>query len=344
MRRDYPRRLMRARTLLASLLLLSLVACDDTPPEPELDTTVMVGPLELAISSRSDGANPAGALHIEVNSDLVRMEGVHITELARGGRLPEAETGAAGYTTLRDAIRAAPSRAILALTLHGVVPYGTTVRVVQAALEAGYRTISFAVRPPNAPSPTTTGWLELTAPRVVGAGDDVAFMPARSWDDFSTHWQEVYEGCRAAAPNYVDCSGPPALAAPGGDLQMILFTRGNGMMVRFSQVNAPDAGPAGGGGGGGPALLEGLARVDPRAGEEEPPTPVTTGAFSFRFIEASLADNHISMMARPVCGSAACPLIVEADEETETMRVLSLLGSVSPNGATSPNVVFRLPE
>lgn len=328
--------------VLSAAALVTLVACDDTPPEPELDTTVMVGPLELAISSRNDGHDPAGALHIEVNGELVRMEGVHITELGRGGRLPEAETGPQGYATLRDAIRAAPSRAILALTLHGVVPYGTTVRVVQAALEAGYRTISFAVRPPNAATPSTTGWLELTAPRVVGAEEEVTFMPARRWEDFSSHWQEVYEGCRAAAPNYVDCSGPPALAAPGGDLQMVLFTRGNGMNVRFNQVNAPEAAPTGGGGG--PALLEGLARVDPHAGEEEPPTPVTTGAFSFRFIEASLADNHISVMARPVCGSAACPLIIEADEETETMRVLSLLGSVSPNGATSPNVVFRLPD
>lgn len=333
---------MRTRILFAALASLLFVACDDTPPEPELDTTVMVGPLELAIASRNDGNTPSGALHIDVNGTLVRMEGVHITDLGRGGRLPEAETGPEGYGTLREAIRAAPSRAILALTLHGVVPYGTTVRVVQAALDAGYRTISFAVRPPNAPSPTTTGWLELTLPRVVGAGDDVSFMPARRWEDFSSHWQEVYEGCRAAAPNYVDCSGPPALAAPGGDLQMVLFTRGNGMSVRFNQVNAPDAGPAAGGGG--PALLEGLARPDPRAGEEEPPTPVTTGVFSFRFIEASLPENHISVMARPVCGAAACPLIIEADEETETMRVLSLIGAVAPNGSTSPNVVFRLPD
>ncbi len=332
-------------SLTSAFVSLALVACgDDTPPEPELDTSVMVGPLELAIAGRNDGNNPSGALHIDINQSLVRMEGVHITELGRAGRLPEAETGDGGYATLRDAIRAAPSRAVVALTIHGAIPYGTTVRVVQAAIDAGYRTVSFAVRPPNAPSPTTTGWLELTIPRVVGAGDDVTFMPTRRWEDFSTHWQEVYEGCRAAAPNYVDCSGPPALAAPGGDLQMVLFTRGNGMSVRFNQVNAPDAGPAAGGGGGGPALLEGLSRPNPNAGEEEPPTPVTTGVFSFRFIEASLPESHISVMARPVCGAAACPLIVEADEETETMRVLSLIGAVAPNGATSPNVVFRMPD
>jgi hypothetical protein len=47
---------------------------------------------------------------------------------------------------------------------------------------------------------------------------------------------------------------------------------------------------------------------------------------------------------RPVCGASPCPLIVEADEETQTMRVLSLLGAVAPVGSAPPNVVFRLPD
>lgn len=335
---------MRQRHLFAlvPLALFSLTACDDTPPEPELDTTMMVGPLELAISSRNDASAPANALHIDINTDLVRMEGVHVIELERGGRLPAAEI-TAGLASLRDRIRALPSRSALALTVHGVVPYGTTVRVVQAALDAGYRNVSFAVRPPNAPSPTSTGWLELTGVRVVGAGDDVTFVPTRPWEDFGSHWEEVYAGCRAAAPNYVDCDPNPPAVAVGGDLQMVLFTRGNGMVVRFNQTNAPDAGPVSAGGGG-PALLEGLARPAPATPEEEPPTPVGHAAFSFRFLEASLPDNHISLATRPVCGPGSCPIVIEADEETETMRVLSLLGSVVPNGAAGPNVVLRLPD
>lgn len=334
---------MRARISICAVLALFVVACDEPPPEPELDNSVMVGALELAISARNDAREPSGALHIDINQDLVRMEGVHITELGRGGRLPEAETTPSGYGTLRERIRAAPSRSALALTVHGAVPYGTTVRVVQAALEAGYRNVSFAVRPPNAPSPSTTGWLELTGPRVVGAGDDVTFTPTRPWEDFGSHWEEVYEGCRAAgAGMYVDCDGPPAAVAVGGELQIVLFTRGNGMVVNFNQVNVPDAGPAPTGGG--PALLEGLARPAEGAGEEVPPTPDGTAAFSWRFQEASQADNHISLAARPVCGAGSCPIIVEADEETETMRILSLLGSVVPNGSTAPNVVFRLPD
>lgn len=327
---------MRLLALTASSLLI-LCACDEPPPEPELDTSVMVGPLELAISARSEGGDPSNALRIDINQSLVRMEGVHVAELEGAGNLPASALSGGAFTALRDRIRAAPARSTLALTVHGAVPYGTTVRVVQAALDAGYRNVSFAVRPPNAPSPTTTGWLNLTGPRVVGAGDDVTFTPARPWSDFASNWQEVYEQCRAGA--YVDCGGRPAVIAEGGELEMTLFTRGNGMVIRFFQVNAPDAGVP----STGPAMLEGVRA--PTSGEEEiPPEPATEGAFSFRFQEASAAENHISLAMRPVCGASPCPLIVEADEETQTMRVLSLLGAVAPVGAAPPNVVFRLPD
>lgn len=328
---------IRIRVLAFASLLLS--ACDEPPPEPELDTSVMVGPLELAISARSEGGDPTNALRIDVNQDLVRMEGVHVIELERGGRLPASELTNGLLAGLTSRIRTAPSRSTVALTVHASVPYGTTVRIVQAALDAGYRNVSFAVRPPNPPSPTTTGWLNLTAPRVTGAHDDVTFMPPRPWSDFADNWQEVYEQCRAGA--YVDCGARPSVIATGGDLEMNLFTRGNGMVIRFFQVNAPDAGPVA---TGGPAMLDGVRAPGSGAPEEIPPPPATDGAFSFRFQEASTAENHISLAMRPVCGAAACPLIVEADEETETMRVLSLIGAVAPTGATAPNVVFRRPE
>jgi hypothetical protein len=325
-------------SLLLALSLSVLSACgDDAPPEPELDTSVLVGPLELAISARSEGGDPSNALHIDVNQSLVRMEGVHVIELERGGRLPASALSGDTLADLTNRIRSAPSRSTVALRVHGAVPYGTTVRVVRAALEAGYRNVSFAVRPPNAPSPTSSGWMNLTGPRVVGVGDDVTFTPTRAWSDFADNWQEVYEQCRAGS--YVDCGGRPAVIAEGGELEMSLFTRGNGMVIRFFQVNAPDAGPA----STGPAMLEGLRA--PTTGEETVPVPpATEGAFSFRFQEASAAENHISLAMRPVCGAAACPLIVEADEETETMRILSLVGAVAPVGAAAPSVVFRMPN
>ena len=37
-------------------------------------------------------------------------------------------------------------------------------------------------------------------------------------------------------------------------------------------------------------------------------------------------------------------VVVSPDEETETMRVLSLIGAVAPVGSAPPNVVFRLPD
>lgn len=334
---------MRRTSALARLFaltlscLLALTACEDPPPPAPEDEPPIVGALEVAISLHSRDPEPSGALHIEINQTELQLEHHSVYTLS-DGRPPASEVTAEGYALLRERIAAAPARSAASLTVHGAVPYGTMVRTVQTLLAANYRTFHFAVRQPNA-SPPAMGWITIESPRVVPATGAVTFPTvSRPWSDFGSHWQEIYEACREG--RYIDCDGAPSALAEGGELVVELWARGSGMVVRFEQTNAPDAGPPS---AGGPAMLEGVAA--PSTGEEDVPLPIpdAQAVFSFRFEEASNPESHLPAVTRPVCASATCPIIIEADDETQSMRVLSLLGAVWPDGTTPPVIAFRLP-
>lgn len=326
---------MRTRLALLWLSIVTcLVACEDPPPPPPEEEPPIVGALEVAISLHSRDPAPSGALHIEINQTELQLEHQPVYEMTNG-RPPAAEVTDNGYRLLAERIAAAPARSAASLTIHGAVPYGTMVRTLQTLIAANYHTFHFAVRQPNA-SPPAFGWLTVENPRVVPAEGDPTFPGVTTpWSNFTSNWQEVYDACRAG--RYVDCEGPSTVAAEGGEVLVTLWARGNGMKVSFEQMNAPDAGPVG---TGGPAMLDGLRA--PTSDEPPPPPPDAYASFTFRFEEASSAESHIPLAVRPVCGAATCPMIVETDEETMSMRVLSLLGAAWPDGASPPVIAFRL--
>jgi hypothetical protein len=150
----------------------------------------------------------------------------------------------------------------------------------------------------------------------------------------------------------VDCDGPPVAqqgedgevtspVAEGGRFELRMFVRGQGMRFAFHQVGAPEPeGPRA------PvAMIEGVPQA-PRAEGEAPP-PLTEGEFSFRQDEATRTEEPGSAISRgihPVCGTAACPVVVEADAGTSTMRVLAFLAAAFPDGTTRPQIAFRLPN
>jgi hypothetical protein len=341
---------IRAPFLLGSVLALSVAACGEEAPPTPPELPPLVGALEVPISFRNDAPAPSGALRIEASMNELRLDGQPVyTELSRG-LIPDTEATAEGLTQLLTRVRAAPARSAAVLTLLGTVPYETTVRVVQTLATAGYHQIVFAVRPPGA-SPTARGYLALANPIVAPTSGAVTFPGgARRWEEFTAHWAEMYDACRAG--QYIDCDGSPNEPAPGGDFQMVLWARGQGMQMRFNQLNAPDAGVA----GAAPvALIEGVP-ADPGAGAEPPPPPPdTSGVFSFRADEATHVETDratgaqtpssaISTTARPVCAAAPCSVVIEADAETPIMRVLSFVGAAFPNGSAAPIVAFRTPE
>lgn len=328
---------MRTSTLRASLVLaLSLVACggESAPPEePELPP--LVGALEVPISLRTDGATPSNALRIEISPSAMHVDGHALYDLNRG-EPPDSELTAQGYTQLRERVASLPARGTAALTIHGIVPYGTFVHVLETLLGAGYHEFAVAVRGTDA-TQAQIRWMTFSSPEIAPARGPVAFAGTeRPWEDFTTHWAEVYDACRDG--HYIDCDGQPTVAAPGGHLQVLLWARGDGMIIRFNQTDMEDAGvPAG------PAPVEMLPGVpQPTSDEEPPPRPFTTGAFSFRADEATQADSAMSTTTRPVCAAAVCPTLVEADEGTAFMRVMSMIGAAFPSGSQAPRVAFRM--
>jgi biopolymer transport protein ExbD len=331
--------------LVLSLAALSLVACggpDEAPPATS--SAPIVGAMELPISLRSAGADPTNALRVEVSPSELRVESQSLFSLTQG-RIPAAELTPAGVSRLTSTLQAAPPRTRVALTVHGMVPYGTLARVVQAATSAGYHDFSFAVRPASgaATGAATTGWIELAGVQSAPAGtspvDPSTYGGSRPFSDFASHWDEVYEGCRSAgAGRYIDCDSKATAIAEGGVLQVSEWARGQGMRVTFQRVGAPAPEPTR---AAAPALIEGV-RAAPSADAVEAPVH-TEGTFSFRADVATATDSAISLAMRPVCAAQACDVVIEGDETTPTLRVLSLLGAGSPDGSAAPRVIFRLP-
>ncbi len=319
-----------------ALLLALTTACGEEAPPPDPELPPLVGGLEVPISLRNDGATPTNALRIEISPSAMHLDGHALFEMTRG-RPAESEVTDAGYPTLLSRVQSSPAHTQAALTVHGVVPYGTTVRVMQTLLAAGYHEFSFAVR--TADGSPTIRWMTITSPEIAPSSGDVAMEgTVRPWEDFTSHWSEVYDACRGG--HYVDCDGLPAVSAPGGHLQLELWTRGSGMILRFDQTDMADAGvPAAA-----PtvAMLPGVPQ--PSSDDMPPPRAFTTGAFSFRAEEATQPTSAISATTRPVCATAVCPTVVVADDITPTMRVISLLGAAFPNGSTAPRLAFRIPE
>lgn len=328
---------MRNSKALAVALCSSVLAAacggEAAPPEePELPA--LVGALEVPISLRTDGPTPSNALRIEISPTAMHVDGHALYDLTRGAP-PAAELTAQGYTQLAQRISTLPARGIAALTIHGIVPYGTFVHVMQTLLAANYNQIAIAVRNPDG-SPSLH-WMTFSSPEIAPEHGPVAFPGTeRNWEDFTSHWSEVYDACRDG--HYIDCDGQPAVAAPGGHMQLLLWSRGDGMIVRFNQTDVTDAGvPTAA------PTVEMLPGVpQPQADDEPPPRPFTTGAFSFRADEATQADSAISTTTRPVCGAGVCPTVVEADEGTAFMRVASLIGAAFPSGSTAPRLAFRM--
>lgn len=335
------RRALRLALFATLAAALTCVACGSREEAAApVDTTPVVGALELPISRNHAGSLPGNAARIEVTPDKLRLDSRDILALERG-RVPEAEVGAQGITKLRQELSSG-SRSSAALWVNANVPYATLVQILQTLEGASVREVRFAVRRGAGPE---TGFMRLGRWRVVPAGDEPVTFSGTPvpWPSFASSWDAVYEACRAG--QYVDCDSRALHPAPGGDLQVELSARGQAMKVTFYQVNAPPPEQAAATANRGPALIEGVRAPPPRAAPaEEAPPPVTEGAFNFRHQEAVAAESAISNAVRPVCGTVTCPTVVRADATTPSMRVLSMIGAFYPNGFSEPDFAFRIPE
>jgi biopolymer transport protein ExbD len=316
---------------------LFVAACGAREAEVAADTTPIVGAMELPISLSNQAAAPTSAVRIEISPTELRVDGTKVDDLVNG-RLSTTAYANNVITHMRTAIR--PGQARASIRMHSVVAYQTLVLVLSTLEQAGMHEVSFQVRRDGATP--TEAWMRLPRFRVAPPTGDVTYTTAPlPWSTFVEKWGEVYDACRAG--HYVDCDNTAINPATGGNLQLKLWTRGQGMIVTFERYGeaAPEEQPAA---PAGPELIEGI-RAAPRAQPEvELGPPATEGTFTVYMQEATQSPSSISNLVRPVCGQHNCQAVIECDSRTPSMRVISLIGAAFSNGSAEPELVFRLPE
>jgi hypothetical protein len=173
--------------------------------------------------------------------------------------------------------------------------------------------------------------------------------PPLPWTAFTEHWHDVYVACRAG--QYVDCDGTATRIMEGGNLQMLLWTRGMAMKVTFLRVPPPGEAPI----ADAPSLADAVMAAGAETATKHPTKahrpgpgefmvpPAIEGAFSFRQSEAVDEDSAISAATHPVCAAQSCQAVITTDASAASMRVISMIGAVFPDGYTEPQLAFRLP-
>jgi hypothetical protein len=330
------RRALAIALLCSALTAGGLIACGHEAPPPAEDTTPIVGLFEIPISRNNQGHAPSDATRVEISPTELRLNGSKVLDLT-AGRPPANEVSDHVITKLQQQIRGGAARSRASLRVHASVPYLTMVETLKTLESANLHELNIAVRTLGA-SPTE-GWMVLHHWRTVPESDEPVEFSSRPlpWSAFTDHWQAVYDACRAG--QYIDCDGPYPTTAEGGTLGMELWTRGQGMKVTFRQEGAPEE-PEGADTG--PALIEGVAAPAPVAEEESP--PATEGAFNVRHQEAAAEESALSSLVAPVCANQACQVTVVADGTGQSMRVISMIGAVFPNGTTEGEIAFVIPR
>jgi len=337
-----------SRASLACTALLALAGCGSSEEAAAPAPADIVGILELPVAHRGSPSAPTDAARVDIGTSELRFDGRAVTTLTNGALAP-ADVNAGAIPKLRSAVSG--GRATALLNVHSATPWATTVAVLETLRAVGVRNAVFAVRrvppPPTkrgAPSPgpsTTVAYLELRDFQVVAEAEgevtfaDVTPLP---WGEIGARWDAIKDAC-AQAPS-ADCMWKPQSIAEGGNAQITLRSRGDGLKVEFAQVGAPPppAPPAA------PAMIEGVPPPPPAAGAEVPPPPATEASFTLRSGTTTEPASPVSAMMANVCGSRACGVVVISDPEQMSMRVLSLVAAAFPEGSAPPAVAFRRPR
>lgn len=337
------RRALTLALVCSALAAGGLVACgEDQEETAPVDTTPIVGLMEIPISRNNQGTQPSNAALVEISPSELRLDHTKVVDLERG-RPADGEVSDHVITKLRQELSTGAARSRAAIKVHATVPYLTLVETLNTIEAAGLGEVHFAVR--NLAQPPQESWMPLRQWQVVEDEEQIEWSGRRvPWSAFTEQWRPVYDACRAG--RYIDCTYPYENVAEGGNLRMELWTRGQGMKVTFAQADAPEPEEGGGGGGGGVAMIEGLAPAPAPAegGDEEETEPATEGAFNVRHQESTQEESALSNLTQPVCGNTACQAIVVTDATAPTMRVLSMIGAAFANGFTPPEIAFVIPE
>lgn len=347
------------RTCLNWAALTGLIACggDKAAEEAPPPSGPIVSVLELPVTLRSQGAAPSDAANLEISTNEIHVAGQTVLTLAAGS-VPDAERQGDQVPKLAKALSAGPHAAI-SLSVASGVPYETVVLALATAKSAGAAKVDFQVR---APSATAAGHFVVEAPDVKPRSNSdtnqtFAGLAPKSWTDFTTQWEAVGSACKASPTG--SCAYKPEKIADGGELKIVLHAAGQGVNVEYFRIGPlpePTAAPEPENAGKGakkkkPAkkkgkkveLIDGVQAPKDVVDEALNAPPATEALFQFRAQETVAKPSAITETIKPVCGSSACGVVLQAEKATAFVRVISLLGAAFPDGTTAPHVVFELP-
>jgi len=338
-----------ARSLpLVVLVAVALAGCDeDDSAEDDGEATPLIGLAEIPISLRNASTRPTDALQLLVTPQAVYLGDDEVLGL-EGGAVPKEERDGTTLAKLGSKLEAGVARPTAAIRMHVNVDYQTMALILSTLRTARVRRVAFEVRKPG--PAMETGWLLLDDFLVQPKSDEpVAFEGAlqRRWEEFIGGWDGSYEACRGG--EYVHCAKKPDLnLAEGGLVEVSLFTRGSALQAHFRRFGEADDEATRRADAPAPKLLDGVPAEEPTGneplrgpdGEILPPEDHAT--FTWRYGEATKDDSAIPSTFRPICGVAQCGLVVRADAEVPSFRMLSFIGAAFPNGAPTPRVVFEL--
>lgn len=320
-------------------LLAISAACGGEEVKPDLPP--ILGTLELPISHRSSGTEPQDATRVEIGTTEIRIDGETALKLENGKTLPADAQGGV-LTALKGKLG---SKRVLAISTHAATPYVTLAQVLNTGLSAGAKEIAFKVRKQG--TNTDTGWLVVKQNHFVESAEDGKFaegdLPA--WDSFTKVWEDAVDACQVSQRG--DCGYKPLAKATGGKLDLMLRARGTGLALRFRQTGVPvptEAEAAAAAAAQKPKKAEMLDGVKAApAAEEVPPEPSTEHVFTLRADQATVAPSPVSGIMKTVCGSMACPAVVDADNLSMSGRVIALIGAAYPDGSPEPKLAWVLP-
>lgn len=346
----------------AVLLVMTVTGCgggEKAAPATAVSEPI-VAPLELPIALRSQGAAASDAVLVEVSMGAIHVAQKPALELTSGVLSPtdRSPTGQ-DLPKLVQALNAGP-HAKASLAIASLVPYQTVVSVLASLKAAGVGSSAFQVRSPTSTTPGLLALENFDVRDKTGTGNDPgAIVPGvapRPWADFVSQWDAVANACRGARTG--SCTSKPEKVADGGELKIVLHAAGQGVNVEYFRIGAPptEAAPAeepvkaGKGHKAGKKkgkkhveLIDGVKAPTDVAAEAEHEPPATEALFQFRGQEALTSPSPVTDTIKPLCGTAACGVVVQAEKATPFLRVVSLLGAAFPDGTSAPRLVFELP-
>jgi biopolymer transport protein ExbD len=317
----------------------------------------IVSVLELPVSLRSGGKPAADAANLEVSPNEIHLGGQSVLTLS-GGAVQPADRQGDQLPKLAQALAAGPHGTVSVAVASGV-PYETVALVLGTAKAAGAGQVALQVRAPGGSNPgySLLDAYEVQPKTTTDQGASFAGLKPRPWSDFADQWDAVSGGCRSSQSG--SCAFKPEKIATGGELKIVLHAAGQGVNVEFFRIGpAPEEAPAaepetkGKGGKAKKAskkkgkkveLIDGVQKPKDVVAEVENAAPATEALFQFRAQEAVSTPSAITDTIKPVCGSAACGVVVQAEKATLFVRVISLLGAAFPDGTPAPHVRFELP-